>query len=82
MSTNVLQEYKDKLNNYHGTLGINPYKLLCYNMLLDTIFYLPNRFRHILLCNGLRVDCTTSESALLGIMKEMFNIEGSLIGNS
>ena len=57
-------------------------KLVVYNMLLDTVFYLPNRFRHILLTNGLKIDCVTSENALLGMMKHMFNLEGTHAGST
>jgi hypothetical protein len=51
-------------------------RLLSYNMILDTMFYLPNRFRYTVMGNWLKMDFATSETALLTSMKSMFNLEG------
>lgn len=48
--------------------------LLLYSSLIETIFYLPNRFRQTVMLNTHNVAFTTSESALLSLMSIMFNL--------
>jgi hypothetical protein len=38
-------------------------------MSIETIFYLPNRFRQTLITNSSVIDCKNNENLLLGIMK-------------
>ena len=48
--------------------------LLGVNMLVETAFYLPNRFRQSLMVNTAKISFESSEKALLGLMSEMFNL--------
>jgi hypothetical protein len=48
--------------------------LLGVNMLVETAFYLPNRFRQSLMANSAKISFESSEKALLGLMSEMFNL--------
>ena len=63
-----------------GTLGINPFKLLFCTFAIDTVFYLPQRFRYCTLTEAFRVNCSSSQSFLLGLMKSMFSMDGTLGG--
>lgn len=55
--------------------------LLGMNMLTETAFYLPNRFRQSLMANSAKVSFESSEKALLGLMSEMFNLgEATSVG--
>ena len=79
-----LQEYKytnQVIPFYQSqTLGINPFKLLVYNFGVETLFYLPNRFRYTVLTESLRIDLSSGQNALLGTMKQMFNLNDTLAG--
>ena len=41
---------------------------------LETLFYLPNRFRQSLFYNTMSINFETSENFLLGLMRRMFNL--------
>ena len=50
--------YKANIPTYNtGTLGINPLNLLLYTFAIDTVFYLPQRFRYCTLTESLKIDC-------------------------
>ena len=49
-------------------------KLFCLNAVTESTFYLANRFRYTLLVNSASVETASSETALLGMMKQMFNL--------
>jgi hypothetical protein len=49
--------------------------LLLYSSVVETLFYLPNRFRHAVLLNTHTVPYASSETALLSLMSIMFNIQ-------
>ena len=49
-------------------------KLLCLNAATETTFYLANRFRYTLLINSAIIETSSSEKALLGLMRQMFNL--------
>lgn len=48
-------------------------KLLMATSVIETLFYLPNRFRLSLMLNTQNIAFTNSENALLSLMPYMFN---------
>lgn len=48
--------------------------LLLGSSVLETLFYLPNRFRQAIMLNTHNVVFTNSENALLSLMSIMFNL--------
>lgn len=48
--------------------------LLLGSSVLETLFYLPNRFRQAIMLNTHNVVYTNSENALLSLMSIMFNL--------
>ena len=56
--------------------------MLGCSLALETVFYLPNRFRNVVLLNSLALDTTKSENALLGAMRYMFNLEQGVPGGN
>jgi uncharacterized membrane protein len=57
-----------------GTLGVNPFRVLTYNMAFDSIFYLINRVRMTTTCNWTTMKYETGEEVLLSTMRKMFNM--------
>ena len=77
--TNKCQDHFQKVGQSFET---NPAKMLGYSLGLETLFYLPNRFRNVVLLNSVALDTTSSENALLGAMKYMFNLEQGVPGGN
>lgn len=49
--------------------------LLMYASVIETMFYLPNRFRHTVMLNTHNIAFVNSESTLLSLMSVMFNLQ-------
>lgn len=49
--------------------------MLMYASVIETMFYLPNRFRHTVMLNTHNIAYVNSESALLSLMSVMFNMQ-------
>ena len=49
--------------------------LLLYSAVVETLFYLPNRFSQTVMLNTHNISFATTENALLSLMSVMFNIQ-------
>lgn len=57
------------------SIPTSPLNLLAVNGGLECIFYIINRFRQCFMTNSYKIDCSTTDNALLELMNDMFSLK-------